>query len=182
MILKTARRGALLAVAGVTVAMLSACSAGQISQTSDQVAAVDGASATTEDKSVALRDVTVIVSEDNSAALKFTVINQDTTMKPHELKSVKVDGKDVHLSESPKLERNCSAVADSATNIEKIKKSEDACITYLTTTLANDGFAVGGQKPVTFEFDSGKVEMKATIAANHHEEGADNRVEPTHAH
>ncbi|QGU01279.1 hypothetical protein CKALI_01900 [Corynebacterium kalinowskii] len=182
MIFKTARRSALIAVAGVAVAALSACSAGQISQTSDQVAAVDGASANTADKSIAVRDVTVIVDEDQTAALKFTAVNTDTTMKDHTLKSVKVDGKEIQLSEKPKIERNCSVVADSKDNIELLKKNDNVCIIYIDTELPNDGFAVGGQKPVTFEFDSGKIEMNATIAANHNEDVAGNRVEAPKAH
>lgn len=181
MIFKTARRGALLAVAGAAAVALSACSAGQITQTSDQVAAVDGASANTSDKSIAVRDVTVIVSEDNTAALKFTAVNTDTG-KAHSLKSVKVDGKEVKLSETPKIERNCSVVADSKANIEKLKKNDKVCIKYVDSTLENNGLAVGGQKPVTFEFDSGKVEVKAAIATNHAEDGKDNRVEAPKAH
>lgn len=181
MIFNTARRVAIVAVAGAAAAALSACSAGQITQTADQVAAVDGASANTEDKTVAVRDVTVIVNEDQTAGLKFTAINTDTSGKDHTLKSVKVDGKDVTLSEKPAIERNCSVVADTKDNIELMKKNESICITYIDSELSNDGFAVGGQKPVVFEFDSGKVELNATIATNHNEDGADNRVEaPKH--
>lgn len=182
MILKTARRGALFAVAGAAVVALSACSAGQISQTSDQVAAVDGAGAATEDKTVLVRDVTVIVNDDQSAALKFTAINDNASMQTHNLKSVKVDGKDVTLSEKPSFERGCSVVADSKENLELLKKNDDLCITYVDTKLENPGFAVGGQKPVTFTFDNGEVEVNAAIATNHNEDGKDNRVEPSHNH
>lgn len=177
MIFKTARRSALIAVAGAAVAALSACSAGQITQTSDQVAAVDGSSANTTDKTIAVRDVTVIVNEDQTAALKFTAVNTDTTMKEHSLKAVKVNGKDVKLSKKPTIERNCSVVADSRANIDLLKKNDNVCITYIDTELENDGLAVGGQKPVTFEFDSGKIELNATISTNHNEFGKDNRVE-----
>lgn len=182
MIFKTARRSALIAVAGAAVAALSACSAGQITQTADQVAAVDGASANTADKTIAVRDVTVIVNEDKTAALKFTAVNTDTTMKEHALKSVKVDGKEVKLSEKPTIERNCSVVADSKANLELLKKNDQVCITYIDSELENDGLAVGGQKPVTFEFDSGKVELNAAIAANHNEDFEDTRVEAPKAH
>ncbi|MEJ5998904.1 hypothetical protein [Corynebacterium sp. H130] len=182
MIFKTARRSVLVAVAGAAAIALSACSAGQITQTADQVAAVDGAGANTEDKTVAVRDVTVIVNEDQTAGLKFTAVNTDTSGKEHALKSVKVDGKDVELSEKPTLKRNCSVVADTKENIEKLTKNEQICITYIDTKIENNGLAVGGQKPVEFTFDSGKIDLKATIATNHNEDGQDNRVEAPKAH
>lgn len=176
MILNTARRAALLTAAGAATLALSACGAGQISQTADQVAAVDGAGAETANKEVAVRDVTVIVSEDKSAALKFTAVNQDTAQKAHKLTSVKVGGQDVQLSEKPEFKRGCSLVADSAKNIEALKKSDNLCITYITTKLNNDNFAAGGNKPVVFTFDSGEIKLDATIAANHNEDGQTNRV------
>ncbi|AKK03965.1 hypothetical protein [Corynebacterium epidermidicanis] len=181
MILKTARRGALMTVAGAAVLTLTACGAGQISQTADQVAAVDGSGADTANKEVAVRDVTIIVNEDQTVALKFTAVNQDDAHKPHKLNSVKVAGKEVTLSEKPEIARNCSVVADSAMNIEALKKSDNVCISYITTTLQNDGFAAGGRKPVTFSFDSGEIKLDATIAANHNEVNTGNRVDPAHA-
>ncbi|MDU0478948.1 hypothetical protein QVA66_06825 [Staphylococcus chromogenes] len=181
MILKTARRGAIFTVAGAAALALSACSAGQITQTSDQVAAVDGSGAETANKEVAVRDVTVIVNEDQSAALKFTAVNQDSKNKAHKLTSVKVNGKDVTLSAQPEIKRNCSLVADTAKNIQTLKKSDNVCIEYVTTSLANDKFAPGGRKPVTFTFDAGEIKVDATIATNHNEENTGNRVTPSHS-
>lgn len=181
MILKTARRGALLTVAGAAAVALSACSAGQITQTSGQVAAVDGSGAETANKEVAVRDVTIIVNEDKTAALKFTAVNQDASQKTHTLSDVKVDGKPVTLSEKPELKRNCSMVADDAKNIQALKKADNVCITYVTSSLANDKFAAGGTKPVTFTFDSGEIKVDATISTNHNEDSKGNRVQPSHA-
>lgn len=182
MILKTARRVAVVAVAGAATIALSACSAGQITQTSDQVAAVDGAGAETADKSVAARDVTIIISDDQSAAVKFTAINQDPAMKTHKISSVTVGGKEAKLSEKAEIKPKCNVVADSKANIELMKKNDDLCITYIDTEITNDGFAVGGQKPVVLKFDSGEIKVNATIATNHNEDNTGNRVEAPKGH
>ena len=55
--------------------LLAGCSAGQITQTSDQVAAVDGAGAASDNQEVAVQDVTVVLDDNGQAALKFTAIN-----------------------------------------------------------------------------------------------------------
>ena len=52
------RSGIAIVAAGSALA-LSACSAGQISQTANQVPAVDGGAANAEDNNITLRDVTV---------------------------------------------------------------------------------------------------------------------------
>ena len=97
-----ARRGVALGLAGCAALALSACGAGQISQTANQVAAVDGASAHSDDNTIAVRDVTVVVNDDSTAALKFTAVNQDTSESTHTLESVTVGGEQVTLSEKPK--------------------------------------------------------------------------------
>ena len=74
-----ARRGAIMTVAALSALALASCSAGQVTQTSTQAAAVDGANADTENGEIAVRDVTIHVTEDGEAGLKFTAINQDTS-------------------------------------------------------------------------------------------------------
>ena len=71
-----ARRGAIISVTAVSALALASCSAGQVAQTAEKVAAVDGASASTEDNKVAVRDVTILVEPNGTAALKFTAVNQ----------------------------------------------------------------------------------------------------------
>ena len=90
----------LAAVAVASALALTGCSAGQITQTSNQVAAVDGATAFTEDRELSVQDATVILAEDGQAAVKFTVTNQDRSMKDHTLKSVTVDGTPAALGSS----------------------------------------------------------------------------------
>ena len=164
--MKSLKRVAAAAVAGCATLALVGCSAGQITQTSNQVAAVDGASASTEDGSVAVHDVTVVLAEDGQAALKFTATNQDTAMKEHTLKSVDVDGQNVAISGNSSIAYNCALVADSKDGLERMPQDKnDNCIEYTATTLANDDFAYGGNVPVTFNFDTGSLDVVATVSA-----------------
>ncbi|MDO4685727.1 MAG: hypothetical protein Q4A92_04200 [Corynebacterium sp.] len=166
-----------IAIAGIAaLATLTACGAGQISQTADQVAAVDGVQAQGEDGKVLVRDVTIVVNDDSSAAVKFTAINDDTKMTSHSLKKVKVGGKEVTLSDTPTMERNCSIVADAAEYTDKLTEVKDICITHISTELDNPGFAVGGHKEVEFTFDTGTITVDAPIAGNLHEAGQNDRV------
>ena len=64
-----ARRGAIISVTAVSALALASCSAGHVAQTAEKVAAVDGASASTEDNKVAVRDVTILVEPDGSCLL-----------------------------------------------------------------------------------------------------------------
>lgn len=170
-----ARRGGAVSVAAASALLLAACSAGQITQTSSQVAAVNGASAQTEDGSVAVRDVTVLLDESGQAALKFTATNQDYDMREHQLQSVDVDGQSVQLGSVKPMGYNTSIVADSAEGLESIPQSDSETIQYVETSLNNDSYAYGGNLPVTFTFDSGKIETVATISAPTVESGQTHR-------
>lgn len=159
-----ARRGGIVSAAALSALALASCSAGQVTQTSSQVAAVDGAWADSEDGAVALRDVTVIVGEEGDAALKFTAINQDPTVQTHTLESIEVDGVEVELDNTPPLEHECSLVGASQPTIEDMPQAEEVgCIYYTATSLPNDDLAIGGNVPVIFTFDSGTVELDATV-------------------
>lgn len=144
---------------------LTSCSAGQITQTSSQVAAVDGASAFTEDGALSVHDVTVILEENGEAALKFAATNQDTSMADHTLQSVTVDGAPVNLGSSQKITYNCVLVGDAAASLERMPQTDSDCTQYVTTSVANKDFAYGGNLPVKFNFDSGSIEVTATVAA-----------------
>lgn len=166
-----------IAIAGIAaLATLTACGAGQISQTADQVAAVDGVPAQTSDANVLVRDVTIVVNDDSSAAVKFTAINDDTKMTTHSLKKVTVDGKEVTLSDTPSMERNCSIVADAAEYTDMLTEADGVCITHISTEVKNPGFAIGGHKEVEFTFDNGSIKVDAPIAGNLHEAGMNDRV------
>lgn len=161
-----ARRGGIVSATVLSALALAACSAGQISQTADQVAAVDGAEAQTEDDTIALRDVTVLIDDSwTNAALKFVMINQDTTATMHHLVSATVDGQAVDIDATPELDRNCSLIGDSQQGLDESLQDEAAgCIFYTATSLPNNDFAVGGSLPVTFTFDNGSVTVEAAIS------------------
>ncbi|STC99239.1 hypothetical protein [Corynebacterium renale] len=166
--MKPLKSAALIAVAAVSALGLSACSAGQVSQTATQVAAVDGAEKDSESGSIALRDVTVLVNPDGTSALKFVAINQEKGQdaKTHRLQSISVDGKPVTFDAVPPLKPTGTLVADSDEGIERHPQDEGAaCTEYTATSLTNDDFAIGGNADVVFTFDSGTVEVTATIAA-----------------
>ncbi|WP_175934488.1 hypothetical protein [Corynebacterium sp. Marseille-P4321] len=162
--MKSLKAAGVALAAGAALA-LTGCSAGQITQTSDQVAAVDGASGATENGEVAVQDVTVVLAEDGTAALKFTATNQDTSMKDHTLQNVAVDGQTVQLENSGAIKYNCALVADSAEGLERMPQDDDNCIVYTETALNNEGFAYGGNLPVKFTFDTGTVDVTATVSA-----------------
>lgn len=163
---KSVKSAVLLTLAGVGTMVLSACSAGQVSQTADQVAAVDGASGGNGKDHVVVRDVTIVV-DGQDAAVKFTAINQDPAGTKHTLKSVTVDGQKVNVTgDQLTLDGQCSLVADSKEGIATIPDAGDAkCIAKATTSFNNTGLAAGGTKDVTFSFDTGDITVNAAIAA-----------------
>lgn len=164
--MKSLKRVAAVAVAGCASLALVGCSAGQITQTSSQVAAVDGASGSTEDGALSVRDVNVVLAEDGQAAVKFTATNQDTSMRDHTLQSVEVDGQKAALGDNATIAYNCALVADSKEGLERMPQDRNGnCIQYTATALANDDFAYGGNIPVKFNFDTGSVEVAATVSA-----------------
>ena len=166
-----ARRGGIISAAALSALALASCSAGQVAQTASQVAPVNGAEGNSEDGTVAVRDVTIVVDEQGEAALKFTAINQDTTMTEHTLRSIDVNGNPVSVAATP-LQRDCVLVGNSAAGLESTPQAENiGCIEYTETSLDNDDFAIGGNVPVTFTFDTGEVEVSATIAAPQLEAG-----------
>lgn len=159
------RRAAVAVCAGGAALLVTACGAGQISQTADQVSAVNGAFGHTEDNTVGVRDVTVVLGEGTDAAVKFTAVNQDSSLKKHTLKSIKVDGAEVTLSPtSAAIEPNCSLRGGSAEEMKGFVKTDGVCITPMTTSLENTGFAAGGTMKVEFTFDTGKAEVNAAVS------------------
>lgn len=160
-----ARRGGIISAAALSALALASCSAGQVTQTASQVAPVNGAEGNNEDRTVVVRDVTIVLDEQGEAALKFTAVNQDTSMTEHTLESVDVNGQSVSIDAEP-LARDCALVSDSAARLESFPQADGVgCIQYTETALDNDDFAVGGNVPVTFTFDSGEIEVWAAVAA-----------------
>ena len=162
----TVVRGALALVATGAALGLTACSAGQVTQTAEQVSAVNGVNA--DEDNIALRDVAVIIGKDGDASLKFTAANEEDQGKSVKLNSIEVDGQSAQVSASKTIKAGCNLVIDSEENIDKIEKhaSGEKCIETGTATIsgAEDLYA-GGHKAVTFKFNSGKIKLDAPVAA-----------------
>lgn len=176
--LKTAaRRGAIISVTALSALALASCSAGHVTQTSDKVAAVDGSSAATEDGAVAVRDVTIQVEPDSGeTSLKFVAVNQGYEVSDVTLESVSVDGQDVDLGSVKPMARDQSIIADSAANLEELKKDEkNKNVQYIETTLENEDYGYAGSRPVTFTFNNGTIEVDAAVAASPLKSGEYNR-------
>ena len=166
-----ARRGAIISVTAVSALALASCSAGQITQTADKVAAVDGASASTDDNKVAVRDVTILVEPNGTAALKFTAVNQGYDTDVISLESVEVDGQRVEMDKAQPLHRDQSIIADSQKNLDATTQQDSENVQYIATSLKNDDFGYAGDRPVTFEFSNGSIDVDATIAATQMQSG-----------
>lgn len=176
-----ARRGALISVAAVSTIALAACSAGQITQTSSQVAAVDGTQADTENGTIAVRDVTVHFTDKGEAGVKFTAINQDNSNARHTLKSITVGGEKAVITGDTTINSDCSLVGDVPSEVAKLTKPKNICIEYVSTSIANTGLAAGGNKEVVFSFDSGTITTTATISTPVVESGTQDREVGGHA-
>ena len=163
-----ARCGAIMSVTALSALALASCSAGHVAQTAEKVAAVDGAAASTEDGKVSVRDVTIQVEPDSGeTSLKFIAVNQGYKVDEVTLESISVDGQDVVIEGATPIARDQALYGDSATNLENLPKDEkDNNVTYVTTSLENDGFAFGGSRPVTFTFNTGTIEVDATVSAS----------------
>ena len=142
-----ARRGAIISVTAVSALALASCSAGHVTQTAEKVAAVDGASASTEDNKAAVRDVTILVEPDGTAALKFSAINQGYDTDVISLESVKVDGQRVEMDKAQPLHRDQSIIADSQKNLDATPQQDSENVQYIATTLKNDDFGYAGDRP-----------------------------------
>ncbi|WP_293769004.1 hypothetical protein [uncultured Corynebacterium sp.] len=171
-----ARRGVVISAAAMSALALAACSAGQVTQTSQKVVAVDGSHASTEDGAVTVADVTILVEPNTGeAALKFTAVNKGYAEGDVTLKSIDVDGQSVSVSGVQPIGREESIVADSEGNLKELAQAKMETIQYLPTTLQNEDYGYAGTRPVTFTFSNGTVEVDAPVAAAPFKSGEQNR-------
>lgn len=162
------RRGGIVSIAALSALTLVGCSAGQVTQTADQVAAVDGNYANHTDPEVSIRDAQILLNDVNGeASLRFVVGNQDLANEEHALESVSVDGQEVQMPATEPIGHNCTLVADAQANLEEMPQADDdiACIQYVPTTLENEDYAYGGTVPVEFTFDFGTMSLEAPVSA-----------------
>ncbi|MCQ9343634.1 hypothetical protein [Corynebacterium kozikiae] len=169
-----ARRGALISVAATSALALASCSAGQITQTSSQVPAVDGAFSAYQ--GVQLRDVTVHVNEEGQAGVKFFAANLDTADRSYDLRGITVDGTPVTLSEPVTLDKGCVVMGGLPEEMDLLTEPEGQCYQLVDATLENTGLAFGGNVPVVFDFGSGEVTVNSTVSMPVAPSGENDRV------
>lgn len=173
-----ARRGAIFATAALSALALTACSAGQITQTDTQVAAVNGADVSTSAEGLVLRDATVIVDKDNKASLKFTVVNNDPKTVSYNLLSVMVNGKSVDLPSdlTTTVPAGGTMVVAPKSDLENIPKSDSKIASYGTIDLDNQGFAHGGAVDFEINFDKASGKGQIPVAGSQLKSGEHTRT------
>lgn len=156
-----------MAGAAATCLAASGCSAGQITQTATQVAAVNGASA--EKAGIALRNVFIGIAADapptNRAELKFYAIN--TGEEPDRLLAIESEGATVTLEADPaKLLMQPGTALAAGEPIQQLEKPKAPDKPITATVELADGtvqpgltmeftfvFERAGEIPITVPFD-----------------------------
>lgn len=162
-----ATRSALALVAAGSAVALTACGAGQHTQTSNQAAAVNGTNATMDN--ITVRDASVVVANDGAAYLKFTASNVEEKGQKATLESVTVDGKEATLTGEAVAEPGCNLVASTPDEVAQLKKgAKNLCTTYTSPKLPSaEGVFPGGSLPAKFTFDAGTTELNLSVVAEH---------------
>lgn len=160
-----AARGALALVAGSAALALTACGAGQISQTANQVPAVNGTNGEVGDAVV--RDVSLVIQEDQSVALKFNASNQAIQDDAVTLSAVKVQDATFNLGGAKTIDPRCNIVADSEQGLKDMRSADNtaSCTEYLPTTVEGTGFYPGASRSVTFTFNDGDIQVNAPVTS-----------------
>lgn len=160
------RRTALVVLAVGTAVGLSACGAGQISQTAGQVAAVDGGQGSAGELYV--NDLVVVLPEMGEARLGFVASFTGTGMgESISLDRVEIDGIEAQIGETQPLGRGCSVIVSAAEDAEPVPAGDDLCVERTTATLPDaDDLEIGTSVPATVSFSNGdQIEMPAAVIA-----------------
>jgi hypothetical protein len=171
----TAARGILALVAGSAALAVTACGAGQISQTANQAPAVNGTNGSQGDAVV--RDVSLIVQPDNSVALKFNASNQGIDDNDITLSGVKVQDATVDVTGPHTIASDCNIVADGAASLKNMgdRHNDNGCTEYLPTKVTGEDFYPGAARNVTFTFNTGDITINAPITSFYPEAGQTDR-------
>ena len=159
------RRHALVVLAVGAAIGASACSAGQISQTANQVPAVDGGHGSVGELHV--NDLQVVIPEDGSDprvgfAASFTGYGFGD---PVALETVEINGVPVQFEPVEPLERGCTIIFDANETPEPAAVADELCLQQTTGTLpASDDLHLGTSVPATVSFSNGdRIETDAGI-------------------
>ena len=177
------RRTALVVLAAGTALGMTACSAGQISQTANQVAAVDGGRGEAGD--LTLNDLQVVISEDGGQARVGGVISYAGYGLGDEVSvdTIEIDGQPAQLGALKPLERGCSIEFDATEDAEAGPEIEGLCLEHATATVPNaDDLNIGVSVPATVSFSNGdQIETEAAVVAELLEIGEFSRPSETAA-
>lgn len=160
------RRTALVVLAVGAALGASACSAGQVSQTAYQVAAVDGGSGSAGD--LAVNDFQVVLPESGEAGVRFVASYTGSGLGDAvTLDRVEIDGEEVQLGQRKPLERGCSLVVAAPEDANPVPAPNGVCVDQTTGTLPNsDGFDNGVSVPATVSFSNGdRIEVRVGVVA-----------------
>lgn len=162
------RRTALVVLAVGAALGASACGSGQISQTANQVAAVDGGKGSVGDLNV--NDLLVTLAEDGGdARVGFVASFSGSGLgEPISLESVEIDGKPAQLGQTEPMERGCTIVVDAREDAEPTPAPEGICLETTTATLSGaDDLKIGVSVPATVSFSNGEqIETEAAVMGN----------------
>lgn len=161
------RRTALVVLAVGAALGASACSAGQVSQTAYQVAAVDGGQGSAGDLYV--NDLVVVLPESGEGEAKVGFVASYTGSglgQSVSLDRVEIDGVEAQVGESQPLDRGCSLVVSSAEGAIPAPAQDGVCVEQTTATMPSGDLAVGTSVPASLTFSNGdRVEMLAGVIA-----------------
>lgn len=160
------RRTALVVLAVGAALGASACSAGQVSQTANQVAAVDGGNGSAGDLYV--NDLVVAVPDEGETRVGFTASFSGYGLGEEvALDRVEINGTEVQLGEAQPLERGCSLVFLPGENATPEPSPEGVCVEQTTATLPGaDDLKIGTSVPATVSFSNGaQIETQAAVIA-----------------
>lgn len=161
------RRTALVVLAVGAALGASACGSGQVSQTANQMAAVDGGRGAVGE--LTINDLQVIVpDEGDQARVGFAVSYTGYGFEdPISIDSAVIDGVPVQLGATQPMERGCTIVFDATADATPTPPQDDICIEHAVATLPGaEDLHVGTSLPATVSFSNGdQIELDAAIMA-----------------
>lgn len=161
------RRTALVVLAACAALGASACSAGQVSQTAYQVAAVDGGSGSAGNLEV--NDFVVVLPESGAGEARVGFVASYTGSgfgDAVSLDDVRIDGVEARVGQSQALARGCSLVVSAAEDARPATAQEGVCVEQTTATVPSGSLTIGQSVPATLTFSNGeRIETLAGVIA-----------------
>lgn len=159
------RRTALVVLAVGAALGASACSAGQITQTTTQVAAVDGGQGSAGDLHV--NDLVVALPESGQGEARLGLVASYTGygLSPSvTIESIRIGDVQAQINEPRPLDRGCSLVFSVRAEVDPNPAGDGVCIGQATATIPAGDFSAGTSLPATINFSNGdQIDMQAGV-------------------